>query len=115
MRKAIVLTLIAAFALAVFAPRSAAGARLLGPLPGGKIDPDVQTRLDTLPQGEMMTVIVTLNQQADLKNIPGADKAAQQQGVIRALQATALTSQASLRASLATQKAQGKVSEVTSF
>jgi subtilisin family serine protease len=130
MRKATIFLLIAVFALAAFAApqpahseRSAtqsknapaAGARLLSPPHGGKIDPEVQARLDTLSPGEMITVIVTLNQQADLDNIPGANRAARQRGVIRALQATALASQASLRAALATLQAQGKVGRVTSF
>lgn len=122
MRKAIILSSIALLIAAIFAPRPAAGAHAarlnLAPqaqAAGGKIDPQVQAQLDQLPPGGMITVIVTLNQQADLKNIPGADKAAQQQGVIRALQATALASQAPLYAALAPLRAQGKVGEVTSF
>ena len=115
MRKAIIFTLIATFALAVFSPQPAAGARLLDFQRGDKIDQRVRDRLDKLPADEMITVIVTLKQQADLKSVPASDRVTQQQGVIRALQATALTSQSSVRAALATQKVKGGVSQVTSF
>ena len=41
-----------------------------------KTAPEVQAALADLPEGEMMTVIVTLVDQADLSRIPGASRAA---------------------------------------
>jgi tRNA (Thr-GGU) A37 N-methylase len=62
-----------------------------------KIAPEVRQALDSLEEGEMMTIIVTLVDQADLSQVPGAGRAARQQGVIRALQAKSYTSQRDIR------------------
>jgi subtilisin family serine protease len=79
------------------------------------ITPQVQAVLDSLPPGEKMTVIVTLVDQADLSRIPGAGRAARQQGVIRALQAKADATQKQIKALLATRSAQGNVDQKVSF
>src|SRR5512136_80317 len=55
----------------------------------------------------MITVIVTLAQQADVSQVNGADRAARQQGVIRALQATAQASQRPINAFLQSRRLQG--------
>ena len=115
MRKALIFTLIVACALGILSPRSAVSARLLDARQEGKIDQRVQDQLAKLPADEMITVIVTLKHQADLKSVPASDRITQQQSVIRALQANALTSQGSMRAALATQRVKGGVSQVTSF
>ena len=79
------------------------------------IDPQAQAAMNDLQPGEMLTVIVTLKDQADLSRIPGATRAARQQGVIRALQAKAEASQKQIINYLETQQAQGNVSEFDSF
>ena len=77
--------------------------------PQNKIDAALNTRLSTLQSGEMLTVIVTLLQQADLTHVNGADRATRQQGVIRALQATADATQNRLKGLLNARLAQGSV------
>jgi serine protease AprX len=79
------------------------------------LDPAVQTALGNLNSGEMLTVIVTLRGQADLSRINGSNRAARQQGVIRALQATANATQGQLISFLATRKSQGLVKSYTPF
>lgn len=81
----------------------------------GKISPEVQAEVQSLQEGEMMPVIVTLTDQADLSQIPGASRAARQQGVIRSLQAQAAASQKQIQAFLTVGQAQGKVGHITSF
>jgi subtilisin family serine protease len=80
-----------------------------------KITPDLQAALTDLPEGEMITFIVTLIDQADLSQIPGASRAARQQGIIRALQAQARASQAQIMALLNAWQNQGKVENYDSF
>jgi len=80
-----------------------------------KVDPLVQQSLDQLQAGEMVTVILTLKQQADLSKVHGADHAAQLQGVIRALQATANGTQGQLTGLLTSYQSQGLVSSFTPF
>jgi hypothetical protein len=63
----------------------------------------------------MVTAIVTLREQADLKSVGGKDRAARQEAVIRTLLAKAGASQSSLRALLQTRRSQGSVSQVTPF
>ena len=43
-----------------------------------KIAPEVQAAMGSLQAGEMVTAIVTLRDQADLSQIPGAERAARQ-------------------------------------
>ena len=80
-----------------------------------RIDPRVRSEMATLPEGEMMTVIVTLHEQADLDQIQGAGRAGRQEGVIRALQVNSYASQKDLRNALALEGAQGNVSNYTPF
>jgi len=80
-----------------------------------RLDTTLQNRVDGLQLGAMLTVIVTLRQQADLTKVRGANRAARQQGVIRALQAVANASQNSLKHLLDTRQAQGAVSSYSSF
>jgi subtilisin family serine protease len=82
---------------------------------GDKFAPELQAEIDALAPGEMVTAIVTMRDQADLGQIPGADRAARQQGVVRALQARAEASQHQIQAFLAAHEAQGLVSGNTSF
>ncbi len=78
-----------------------------------KMDPAVQSLTNNLQPGEVLTVIVTLRQQADLSRVNGADRAARSQGVVRALQATANATQGQLINFLATRKSQGLVQSFT--
>ena len=80
-----------------------------------KIDPALQTTLNTLQPNEMVTVIVTLRQQADLSRVKGDVHAARQQGVIRALQATAKVTQGPLNSLLRARQSQGLVSRFKSL
>lgn len=111
--------LIAVFALmsgAVFVPTSAQSPVAGTPTPGeGKIAPELQATLAAAGPDEMITAIVTMRDQADLSQIPGATRAARQQGVIRALQAHADASQKQIRAFLRSREAQGLVSQTIPF
>jgi subtilisin family serine protease len=69
----------------------------------------------SLQEGEMTTVVVTLADQADLSQMPGASRAARQRGVIRALQAKAEATQNQIRTLLAVRQAQGRVDQATPF
>jgi subtilisin family serine protease len=63
----------------------------------------------------MVTAIVTLKEQVDLRSIGGIDRAGRQEAVVRALLAKANASQISLRALLETRRLQGSVSQITAF
>ena len=95
-----------------------------------KIAPELQAQIAALPPGGMISVIVMLESQAipggnlgrrpvASQGIPalgrGPDRAAQLQGVVRSLQATAVTGQASVRAYIASQVARGLARDVTYF
>jgi serine protease AprX len=69
----------------------------------------------SLQSGQMITFIVTLRQQADLTRVGGASRAARQQGVIRALQATANATQNQIQQLLKVRQAQGLVESYSSF
>jgi subtilisin family serine protease len=95
---------------------------LASPIPNGvlnsgdsKIDPQVQAVLDASAPEDRLTVIVTLVDQADLSRIPGANRAARLQGIIRALQALAEASQRQILAQLDAYRAQGKVGLVIPY
>ena len=101
---------------AVAAPSQAQSDVLAMPANGGeKITPELRSEMDALAQGEMTTAIVTMREQADLTRIPGASRAARQQGVITALQAQAEASQKQIRAFLNVRRAQGQVSATIPF
>jgi hypothetical protein len=63
----------------------------------------------------MVTAIVTLKGQADLKGIGGTDRVARQEAVIRALQAKVDASRSALQALLQTRRSEGSVSKIVSF
>ena len=85
------------------------------PAPPPKIEPAVSAALEELAADNLLTVIVTLQQQTDLSNLPGPDLKARQRGLIRALQATANASQGSIRAFLASKRDLGAVQSYESF
>ena len=64
------------------------------------IAPEIQTRIQSLQAEAMVSVIVTLKDQADLTKIGGPDRAARLKGIIQALQAQAQASQQHLIALL---------------
>ena len=80
-----------------------------------KIYPVLQAEVQSAQAGQMVTAIVTLKEQADLRSIGGIDRADRQEKVIRALLAKATSSQSSLRALLQTRRSQGSVSQITPF
>ncbi len=95
-----------------------------------KIAPELRAKIAALPQGGMISVIVMLESQANLGGDygrrpvasqgrpalgPSPDRAARLQGVVRGLQATAATGQASVRAYVASQVARGLARDVTYF
>jgi serine protease AprX len=80
-----------------------------------KFDQNVRTSLSSLQPNELLTIIVTLRQQADLSTVQGADRAARLQGVIRALQATANATQGPLTGLLNSWRSQGLVQSFESF
>lgn len=83
-----------------------------------KIAPEVQKAMQSLRPGEMLTVIVTLADQADLKRLAGPiglNRAARQRGVIETLRAKAASSQKVLKALLTLRQAERRAGEVTYF
>lgn len=80
-----------------------------------KIAPALQATLDALGPRDMVTVVVTLRDQADLSQIPGSSRAARLTGVVRALQARADASQRAIKTLLEVRQAQGLAGQVTSF
>lgn len=83
-----------------------------------KIAPEVEKAMQSLRPGEMLTVIVTLNDQADLKRLAGPiglNRAARQRGVIETLRAKAASSQKALKALLTIRQAERRAGEVTYF
>ena len=62
-----------------------------------KISPALQENLKVLAPNDMVTVIITLRQQADLKYVSGKDKRDKQKVVIRALKDTANLTQGRLK------------------
>ena len=83
--------------------------------PANKLDPVIQKSLVSQQPGEMLSVIITLRQQADLSQVGGADPAACRQGLVRALQATANATQGRLIALLNTRQSQGAVARFEPF
>jgi subtilisin family serine protease len=80
-----------------------------------KIAPEVQSAMGSLQAGEMITVIVTLKDRADLTRIGGPDRPVRLRAVIRALRARSDVSQRLLRALLQTRLSQGRVRQVIPF
>ena len=80
-----------------------------------KIDPLLQAELQSAQPGQMVTAIVTLKEQVNLRSIGGFGRADRQEALIRALQARADSAQAPVRALLDTRRSQGRVNQITSF
>jgi subtilisin family serine protease len=80
-----------------------------------KIDARVHSALENAKQGDMLTVIVTLRQQADLARVHGNNRAEHLQGVIQALQSTANSTQGPLNAFLKSRRNQGLVKKFESL
>jgi len=78
-----------------------------------KVDGSLQGILGNSVPGDMLTVIVTLDEQADLSRVKGADRASRLQGVIQALQATSNDTQGRLTGLLNTYRSQGLVESFT--
>ena len=99
----------------ILAAGSPGRAHAAGSGAGDKIAPQLQADMATLAPGQMTTAIVTMRDQADLAQIPGAAHAARQQGIIRALQAHANASQRQVQGFLRAREAQGLVSQTISY
>ena len=80
-----------------------------------KIGPTLQSKLGNMKQDDLITVILTLQQQADLKNVGGKDKKEKQKAVIRALKDTADAKQGKLKKTLDDRKKTGLVDKYTSL
>jgi uncharacterized repeat protein (TIGR01451 family) len=80
-----------------------------------KIGPEIRRALEVLPTGGRLPVIVTFEEQADLRHIGGVNRAERQEQVIRLLQQTAQTTQAPFRALLQAPRSAGRVDQVTFF
>jgi len=85
------------------------------PAPADTISPELQSALDALQPGGMLTVIVKLSQHADLSSTIGQTKEQRLRRVIVALQATARAAQAPVLVFLQLRSAQGLVSQITPF
>ncbi|RME49388.1 MAG: hypothetical protein D6791_00885, partial [Chloroflexi bacterium] len=85
------------------------------PLPAGqsgedvKIAPEVEEAIQALPAGQMVSVIVTLKDQANLQAVTARDRGALLSEVVTTLQAKASAGQEGLRALLKSRRAQGQV------
>jgi len=96
----------------------AAGASPQEPPPGPlepRIAQDVLQALDALPAGERLPVIVTFQEQADLRPGGLAGRSERQEHVVGVLRRTAQATQAPFRAMLARQRLVGDVDRVTYF
>lgn len=80
-----------------------------------KIDPAAQSALDSMQPGGMLTVIVTLKDQADLAAPGLQNRLDHQQAIIEKLQAHAQVSQRAILAVLEAGRGQGRVSQVIPF
>jgi serine protease AprX len=92
---------------------SASAAVKLLPASQPKIDRALGTQLAALQQGEMVTVIVTLRQQADLSRLAGSQRAARRRALLRALRGITDSTQGRLRNLLIARQAQGSVKSFT--
>ncbi len=119
MRRIIILTLAIAVVISLISSNKNAlatqPASSLTSQPLARIDPALAKTISTLQAGNMVTVIVTLKDRADLSAIGGPDRRARQRAVINALRAKASLSQVRLKALLETRRAQKRVDRITSF
>lgn len=79
------------------------------------IDPLVQKEITSSQEGDQISVIVTLSNQANLSRIPGSSRAVRLEGVIRALQGLANADQRQILSYLNEQSARGNVESVSPF
>jgi len=107
MRKILAVTALTALLLGALSP--AASGRTTPTDGDSALSPAVQAILASLGPADMTTVVVTLRPRADLTAVRGSNRAARLQDTIRALRATADSSQAPIRARLRTQSARGTV------
>ena len=119
MRKNVIFLLIFILSVSFLGPWQSAQAststwRTLDPV-AQKIAPALQEGLKTLAPNDMTTVIVTLRQQADLKNVGGKDKKEKQKAVIRALKDISKATQGKLKKLLDDRKKTGQADKYTSL
>lgn len=108
------LLIIAMIAIAMGSWQSAQAGNILPairelPRTQNKMAAALSTEINALQAGDMITVIVTLRQQADLSLVSGTDRVKRQKNLISALQATADTTQIKLKKLLDTRKTQGTI------
>jgi len=84
-------------------------------VPGAVVAPSVLEQLASAGPGDMINIIVTLRNQADLATVAAGTRAERLQEVVELLQATAHQTQAALRDRLSARQAQGLVSRFTPF
>jgi hypothetical protein len=84
--------------------------RVLNPVEN-RITPDLQSTLNQMQQNEMITVIVTLRQQADLSRLSSKNRKVRLGDVVRALHSTADVTQKPLKALLNSRRVNGKVKD----
>ena len=97
--------------LSFLGPRQAAQANPFLELPPArqKMDPQLSEQMNGLQAGEMISVIVTLRQQADLSRIRERNRGRRLQGIVRALQAASNATQGRVRNLLDVRQARGLV------
>jgi subtilisin family serine protease len=82
---------------------------------GKKIAPEVQAALASLQEEEMVTAIVTLKDQEDLRGINHPNRGLRLASVVRALRARASATQPPLQELLETRRDEGRVAETVPF
>jgi len=80
-----------------------------------KLDSALQASLKKLQPADMVTVIVTLRQRADISRVTGSNRHERQRGVIQALQTTANSTQGRLKTLFNTRRQQGLVQKFESL
>ena len=90
-------------------------ARASFPVVETKIAPDVQQALENLAPGQRLAVIVTFEEQADLRHVKGTDRAQRLRRLIATLQQTAQSTQEPYRLMLADLSRTAQVNQVTFF
>jgi serine protease AprX len=116
MKKNFPLTLIVILCILFQVNQNSVLANRLPAGPANKIDADLQRKIDALQPGQMLSVIVTLQGQADLTALSNmAGRAARQRAAIAALRATAEAAQRPINAFLQSRRLQGLVGQQTAF
>lgn len=109
-----ILLAIAVMMVQFYVPVTAAPQKEIQRMPSSdKIPDELEAVLDGLQSDQKISVIITLQDQADLSQIPGSTRASRLTGIIRALQAMAESSQASVRMFLSQKQEAGQVSHMT--